>query len=249
MIELWLVDLDASVAALETAERDAPRLSSADRRRIAALKDARERKRRFAAHSALRILLERTGGPTLGRKAFSRSPTGKPFIADASLAFSLSHAESLALIGLSSTGDIGVDIEVARSVRIAPDRRRAIMVAAAGLAGQITAQHAPPSPGDAAFLDAWCRLEAYAKATGEGIGRTLTTLGLRGDPKSWSLADVGPAACRHAQRAGLRVASIDAPSGFHAALAWPMTIRRPRVQAFPGDAAGVRALLRTAPPR
>ncbi len=93
----------------------------------------------------------------------------------APLAFSLSHAPGLALIGLAPRGSIGVDVERTRRVRLGEARRARIEEAGGAL-------NATPLPDaeEARFLQAWVRLEAFAKAEGCGIGRLLTRLGILG---------------------------------------------------------------------
>ncbi len=173
--ELWCVDLVAGAPALHAIERGTPRLSPADHARAAAFSDADVRAEWLATHIALRLLIERAAGRQWRCISFDRSERGKPHLGGTQLAFSLSHVPGLALIGLAPRGAIGVDIERTRPVRIGEPRRARIEDAGAALiAGPL------PSEGNARFLQAWVRLEAYAKADGCGIGRLLTRLGILG---------------------------------------------------------------------
>jgi 4'-phosphopantetheinyl transferase len=173
--ELWCVDLAAAGAALHTLEERTPRLSAADRVRAADLSDLTVRGEWVATHIALRLLIERAAGKQWRRATFVRSERGKPHLDGTPLAFSISHAPSLALIGLAPGGSIGVDVERPRRVRVGEARRARIEEAGAALST------APlPSEGNARFLQAWVRLEALAKADGCGIGRLLTRLGILG---------------------------------------------------------------------
>ncbi len=173
--ELWCVDLGAAAPALHAIEQDTPRLCPADRTRAASFSDARVRDEWLATHIALRLLIERAAGAQWREVTFDRAPRGKPQLDGAPLAFSISHAPGLALIGLSWHGGIGVDIERTRQVRIGPERRARIEAAGAALSDRPL-----PSEGGAHFLQAWVRLEAFAKAEGGGIGRLLTRLGILG---------------------------------------------------------------------
>jgi 4'-phosphopantetheinyl transferase len=156
-------------------EQQLPRLSPVERTRASAFSDIVVRDEWLATHIALRLLIERAAGPQWRGTPFARSDRGKPRLQGAPLSFSLSHAPGLALIGISRQGSIGVDIERMRKVRIGAARRQRIVQAAAALAP------APlPANGEAQFLQAWVRLEAYAKAEGCGIGRLLTRLGILG---------------------------------------------------------------------
>ncbi len=233
MTEIWLIDLQRSAPALAELERATPRLTPRDRSRARAVKNPADRRQRIAITTALRILLERLAGPRSARQPFVTGPAGKPALADRSLQFSLSHIEGYALIGLTRAGEIGVDLERDRPLRLSERRRAELMAAATGLAGQPLARQAHqtlagPAP-DAAFLQAWCRLEAFAKARGLGIGRTLADLGLRnGQPRTPAEIEV---ACRHAARAAqLTVRDLPLGRGLYAAIAINSAARlRPQV--------------------
>ena len=163
------------VAALHTLEERTPRLSAADRARAADLSDLTVRAEWVATHIALRLLIERAAGTQWRRATFMRSERGKPHLDGAPLAFSISHAPGLALIGLAPGGSIGVDVERTRRVRVGEARRARIEAAGAALSNEPL-----PAEGSARFLQAWVRLEAVAKADGCGIGRLLTRLGILG---------------------------------------------------------------------
>jgi 4'-phosphopantetheinyl transferase len=185
--ELWCIDLTAAAPALHAIEQRIPRLSGADRARADAFSDARVRDEWLAVHIALRLLIERMAGPAWRAAAFTRAAHGKPQLDGAPIGFSLSHARGVALIGLTPAGSIGVDVERLRNVRISVERRAAIEAAGAALGAPLAGD------GNARFLHAWVRLEAYAKADGCGIGRLLTRLGI-----------LGIAAAERADASGLR---------------------------------------------
>ena len=172
--ELWCVDLSAAAPALNAIEQRISRLSAEDRARAAQFSAARVREDWLATHIALRLLVERSAGPAWRGAAFARAAHGKPQLDGAPIGFSLSHARGVALIGLTPKGSIGVDVERPREVRIAAERRAAIEAAGAALGNPLAGD------GNARFLHAWVRLEAYAKADGCGIGRLLTRLGILG---------------------------------------------------------------------
>jgi 4'-phosphopantetheinyl transferase len=130
---------------------------------------------RLTAHAALRIVLAGHIGIAEARRPFRIAPGGKPTLAVSSppLEFSLAHCETAALIAISYDGPVGVDLETPRPLRIADGRCAALIDAAIALAPETAL---PDGPGDARFLQAWTRLEALAKATGEGIGALLERL-------------------------------------------------------------------------
>lgn len=173
--ELWCVDLLTAVPGLLAIEARTPRLSDEDRARASSFSDRTVREEWVATHIALRLLIERAAGARWRGVAYARSDRGKPHLEGIPLAFSLSHAPGLALIGIASQGSIGVDVERARPVRVGAARRTRIEEAGAALTDRPL-----PSEGSGRFLQAWVRLEAYAKADGCGLGRLLTQLGILG---------------------------------------------------------------------
>src|SRR4029079_17862738 len=99
-VEIWFIDLAQSEFALTLLERDEPRLTAQDRRRIGASKDPRRRAEQLAIYTALRLLIERAGGARVAREPFVLRSGDKPRLADSSIDFSLSHIDGCALIGL-----------------------------------------------------------------------------------------------------------------------------------------------------
>jgi 4'-phosphopantetheinyl transferase len=239
--ELWLVDLEGAAPALAALEAETPRLAADDRARALRLGDARERRHRLAAYVALRIAIERIAGPTVRGMSFRRAAGGKPHLPG--IAFSLSHADGVALIGVTRAGTIGVDLEPARTVRVSARRRAEIVAAGAGLGAR-----APELAGaDAAFLQAWSRLEAYAKARGHGLAAALLELGLRGtggaQRTATPLASIETRARALARRAGLTVADLALPAGLYGAVALAGPARIPPAQPFPTARPAIAALL------
>ena len=200
--ELWCVDLSAAAPALHAIEQRTPRLCPADRTRAASFSDARVRDEWLATHIALRLLIERAAGAQWRGATFNRAARGKPQLEGTPLGFSLSHAPGLALIGLSPRGSIGVDIERTRQVRIGAERRARIEEAGAALSDRPL-----PSEGSARFLQAWVRLEAFAKAEGCGIGRLLTRLGILGADAAARAQPASARALAQALRADLQSAA------------------------------------------
>jgi len=173
-IRLWQVDLDRYVASTSLDG-----LSAEEETRARGLTAAAEAGRFRAAHHALRSLL----GAVLGRDgrdlAFDVGPFGQPSVSgEPALHFSLSHSESVALIGLGER-PVGVDVEMIRPV---PERD--------GLAEtHLTAEElarwrsADPVDRDRALLECWTRKEAVAKALGVGLSlppQSIETIGPAG---------------------------------------------------------------------
>jgi phosphopantetheinyl transferase len=176
-LELWHVDTRASGAALGALEERVRLLSDREHERAAEFADRAQAEEWLAAHITLRIVLERVTGRTARGAAFTRPAGGKPQLEGRPVAFSLAHVPGAALIAIAPGGIVGVDLERARDVRVREPRRSRVEAAAAALNRETPL----PAAGEARFLQAWVRLEAFAKAEGTGIGRLLTRLGISGE--------------------------------------------------------------------
>lgn len=238
-VELWLVDLSASAAALEALECETPRLADTESARAAAIADAAGRRQRLAAYAALRVLLERAAGPAVRRQPLARGPAGKPRLAGGGAEFSLSHTEGFALIGVAAVSPVGVDVERQRPLGMLQRRRDEICAVGSGLSGRL----ADPES-HAGLMQAWVRLEAFSKGRGRGVAQTLADLGLRGNrglpvPPAHLEAE----ARRLARQAGLAVFDLELPPGLHGAAAVAVGVRLPGPRLFPADRAGLDRLL------
>ena len=173
-LELWAIDLTQGAGALIAIGREHGLIDgepTADHGRL-------------AARIALRLILAGYVGTEVLHQPFERSPSGKPSLAPAPdgcpppLHFNLSHCETAGLVAISPDGPVGVDIEGERRPRV-NDHRRDRLIEAARVLAPLDAL--PPEPEWASFLQAWVRLEAFAKGTGEGLGALLGRLATFGD--------------------------------------------------------------------
>lgn len=235
-MECWFVDLQASAEALRDIERATPRLSDWDRKNAAAFADAAAGTEWLLAHVALRILLERMVGQRWRGVPLERAAHSKPRLADAPVAFSLSHVAGLALIAVGPHEPIGVDLERTRAVHMRPDRRARIEAAAA----ELDVDTALPDAGDARFLQGWVRLEAAAKAQGCGIGRLLTRLGLTRESE---ITMEAVAARAHSLTEAIRVRDLAVGKRLFAAVATSPQVPVPSVRRMPATVRGLAELL------
>jgi 4'-phosphopantetheinyl transferase len=239
-MELWLVDLEAAAPALEALERDVPRLSADDRDRAKRLSGSHEARHRLAAYMALRIALERVGGAQVRGQRFVRSPGGKPRLRTTGPAFSLSHTGGLALIGVTRADAIGVDLEQTRTLAMSQRRQQEIVAVGAGFA----ARPAGDTDSEAAVLQAWCRLEACAKASGQGVAGVLTALGLReAGGRHLAFADIELAARQLVSAKGFAIRDVKLPTGLHGAVAYAGSDAAPRLRRFPAERQDIARLL------
>ena len=173
-LSVWLVDLVAAAPVVSAVARAQGLIGGNE------LTDGRAENAtpQETARAALRIILAGFVGRESAARPFRLAPGGKPMLDGRAecrpLHFSLAHCDTAALVAISQDGPVGVDIEAPRPVRIADHRRRMLIEAAASLA---PSEQLPDGPGEARFLQGWVRLEALAKATGEGLGALLGRLG------------------------------------------------------------------------
>lgn len=222
--EVVFVDLVKSASLLDAEEKVTPRLSSSDSARVASMSGDSEGRRLWRnARIATRIVLERAGGPGIRRADFEIEPGGRPRLAAGSPWFNVSHTGGAALIAVSKTTPVGVDLErKQRSLKMSGDRRQRIIASAErfGADRQLSAIH------DADVMTAWVRLEAAAKALGIGIGRLLTEQGVVGGKGKSRPQDAVYA---------LEVRNLDAGNDYVAAIAAERLPEKLEVLPFPAD--------------
>ncbi|OYX98510.1 MAG: hypothetical protein B7Y80_15905 [Hyphomicrobium sp. 32-62-53] len=226
-VELWIAALDDLEPLLLELDRTDP-LGA-----LAADNTGLTGARRVARSLLLRLIARRFGR-AVAAQAFAIGPHGKPVLAGLDGDFNLSHTtavdgQSFALIGLGRVAAIGVDLEPARTVRL-DERRRDLIVNAALAVGDGAAL---PVSDEARTLQAWARLEAWGKADGRGIGRTLTHFRIWGRGQS-TAASTDP---------DLVVYDLDAGAGLFAAVALPRGAGRPKLLSVPTDLPSLRAFL------
>jgi len=103
--------------------------------------------------------------------------------------------------------------------------------------------------GDAPVLQAWCRLEAYAKATGQGLAQVLAELGLRqASGRQLVTSEIEAAARGLARAGGMAIRDLKLPPGLYGAVAFTGMRRLARLRRFPADGAAIARLLAGAPP-
>lgn len=155
-LRLWWVDLDAVPADDTPAQAELLRAA-----RFARQDDGR---RYLASHAALRHVLGT-------REAWVAGDNGKPALASPPPHFNISRRGGVALIGVSTTHEIGVDVEPLQAMADADELAQLHFTPHErdGVAReQGTAR-------DLAFLRCWTRKEACMKATGRGLSLAPST--------------------------------------------------------------------------
>jgi len=169
----------------------------------------RDRKHFIVGRGLLRTILGCYLGIAPNRLQFCYGPRGKPDLAETSggskLCFNLSHSQGLALYGVTREREIGIDLEHIRSISQAEQIAERFFSVQENAVFRVL----PPSKKQVAFLNCWTRKEAYLKAIGDGLARSLEQievslapgeparlLSTEGDPQSaehWTLQELMPA--------------------------------------------------------
>ncbi len=232
-IVVWFATLDADrVRAIEDAWRlrfgvagpGAPATSGAARPG-----DDHERE---VAYRLLRLMLPAALANAAATLPLSRSPAGKPRIEGSGVEFSLSRSSDILAIAVSASGSVGIDVERRRRIKAALHRRQQIIAAGELIAPDRRLPGNPEDP-DGRYLHAWVRLEALAKATGEGIGGLLTRLGIIGGGKPGSDSLQGQWC----------IEDLAVGDGLFAALATPVSGEPVTVRWLPSDSRSIVACL------
>ena len=201
-VRLWVVDLDAS-----GDERAKWALLSPDEAlRAQHFAYERHRQRFVACRVALRRVLGIELGVAPESIEFTYGAAGKPAVAAAGtppLRFNVSHSDGFALLALTRTGEIGVDLEKRRPI----DDIARLARTAFSATEQQELDAVDPGARIEAFFNGWTRKEAYLKARGDGLTGlhdfdvslapgappTLTrVLGRPSEPARWTLVSFTP---------------------------------------------------------
>ncbi|MFE9867982.1 4'-phosphopantetheinyl transferase family protein [Streptomyces sp. NPDC005506] len=197
-------------------------LSPAEHDRAARYRRAADRTAFIAGRAALRRILADQLCTQPWRIEFGRYPCpacasvehGPPSIAspDTSLAFSFSRSGHRALVAVSQSGPVGVDLEIVRTVDVNAIARQCLSPREHTYMTRL-----PPEQRQEAFRRAWVRKEAVTKACGVGVAADLTRVHV--NPQ-----ELGPVTVRYRLGRGpgtWEVTDIDAGPGATAALALP----------------------------
>jgi 4'-phosphopantetheinyl transferase len=179
-----------------------------EKERASAYSVEKDRDHFVVARGALRNILSLYLHVLPTRILLCSNDYGKPSVSgqtgDRRLRFNLSHSHGVALLALTRSGEIGVDVEFIRE-------EFAGLAIAESLFSPIEVSRLKALPPDiqvSAFFKCWTRKEAYIKARGEGLSHPLnefvvsfipgepaalvSTARNPGEASQWSLLDVHP---------------------------------------------------------
>jgi 4'-phosphopantetheinyl transferase len=204
-VHVWRISLAQRASTLK---RCRSLLSPAELAKVERFHFHRDRDRFTIAHGALRDLLSRYLATTAEQLCFTNYGNGKPELALKSnpmnLRFNLSHSGELALLAVTKSLLLGVDIEFVRN-----DFHPIEVANAFFSKKEVEALHILPVRQRAqAFFNCWTRKEAYLKARGDGLSFPLESfdvafapwerpalLNVRSDPGEalrWQIYDLRP---------------------------------------------------------
>jgi 4'-phosphopantetheinyl transferase len=160
-VQLWWASLDVSDSEID---RLRGMLAPAELHRAERFRIAAAARRFVGARAALRMILGRATGVEAADVGFLIGEYGKPRLPDGGLFFNASDSGDHVVVALT-TAEVGVDIELARTVR-RHDRlaRRVCTDRELEMLGR-----APEEERDALLLRLWTCKEAALKAVGVGL--------------------------------------------------------------------------------
>jgi len=190
-------------------------LDEPERQRAMKLMYDSDRRRFRAAHCFMRFVLGRYLSCSPKELRFTYGTQGKPRLieTDTDLRFNLSHSGGRAILAMARGREVGVDIELHRSIEVINLARR--FFAAAEFAALLALKR---SDQIAAFYRCWTRKEAFLKALGCGLASPL-------DAFEVDLSSIGDGqllrSCRAWPEALVkwRIVSLSPAPGYSAALA------------------------------
>lgn len=204
-VDLWRAMLNQPEADLRLLEQT---LAPDERSRAARFRFDRDRRRFVAARGQLRTILSRYVEVDAQTLVVSYGPRGKPFLSlpfRAALKFNLSHSGELALIAVTLSREVGVDLEEIRSMDNADKLAQRFFSARENAALRTLSEEERLE----AFYRCWTLKEAYLKATGDGLtratdsfdvvfdsaepARLLSVEGETAEAFRWSLMRLAPA--------------------------------------------------------
>lgn len=167
-VQIWRVDI---ASAAKSVAQLLDRLSPDERARADRFVFDRHRFRYIRTRAALRALLGQHLRMLPAEVPVRTAPGGKPFLdASTSLYFNVSHSGDLALVAMTTSGEIGIDLE---AVRPHPDDW--VALARRYFAGEeVAALESYSTPERVqAFFRGWTRKEAIVKLLGDGLRMPL----------------------------------------------------------------------------
>ena len=172
-IHVWAAFLDWPIDALA---QFGSTLAPAETDRAERFRFPRHRNRFVAGRGCLRAILASYLGCAPAELEFGYGPNGKPVLAgrftSKGFHFNQAHSEELMLVAISRAGPVGIDIERIRPLPDAEQLVARFFSRRESEAFQLLSEEQRTI----CFFNLWTRKEAWLKATGEGIGHSLSVV-------------------------------------------------------------------------
>jgi len=220
-LDLWCIrlDLPEELVKLLAAKLNDEEQARADKFLL------KQKAREFiVSRTALRSILAGLLQCTPNELMFKSGTHGKPYLVNNSLPvplyFNLAHSDELALIAVSTSGQIGIDLE-----KIRPDidhdnlSRRFFSAREYAALQQISDQNRLT-----AFFATWTRKEAVVKATGKGIATSLKQFDVTVDPAQ--IPQILPGAETPEEITSLSLTTVNVGTEYYATLATSSNTQR-----------------------
>lgn len=146
-------------------------LDRADQLRSAEYRFDRDRNRFIARRGQLRRFLAGLTGCKPEHLPIRQTVSGKPFLADMVLKFSIAHSEGICLCAVSDRAEIGCDLERCNPELASPDVSAAFFAPAENRALELL-DGVERVEG---FFRLWTCKEAFVKGTGRGLSQPLNS--------------------------------------------------------------------------
>lgn len=167
-VHLWSFALDKEASYLNKYQHS---LSEDELSKLNRLAKPLHRRRAMAGKIQLRALLANYLQCSAASISFLKGEFGKPKLAGERLSFNLSHSQDKALLAITSSAEIGVDIEYWRNI----SNREGIVQRHYSEAEKAQWLSLQEQDKEQVFFDNWTRKEAFIKATGRGLGMGLSS--------------------------------------------------------------------------
>jgi 4'-phosphopantetheinyl transferase len=221
-VHVWEFPLTVAESALADCAR---LLSSDEHERAARFHFEKDRRKFTIARASMRTILAAYNACSGQDLCFVYSENGKPALAEdtSAIRFNLSHSGEMGLLGVTLGRDVGVDIELIRHD-----------VETDNLARRFFSPHEresicrlPEEERIPAFFRCWTCKEAFLKAQGVGLSRSLDSFDVEVNPKSPArLLGTRPDSTEAARWS---LYDVEVSSNYAAALAIEGSIRAMRV--------------------
>jgi 4'-phosphopantetheinyl transferase len=209
-LSLWRVDVAFDAALHDDAFSG---LSENERARVKSFHRIKDALRFATVRAALRQLLADRIGVMPEKVWLANGEFGRPVLMqEPSLDFNVSHSGSYGLIALSSRRLVGVDIEM----RATHADWRAVAELVLNSAERASIERLNAAEQLRAFYDVWVMKESIVKAAGVGLAKDIRRLSVLPE---WEGLVPGHS-CSTENAARFRVATLPAPDGYAAGVAW-----------------------------